>query len=183
MNALGIALLKKYENEPLSVDGKIGLSATWDTIGRRWTIGYGHTGVYPSTFKSSQRTMTAGKSGKICTYRHVTNGDRLASEIIASMLLIDDVDIREQTLLPKLPQLLNTNQTAAITCLAYNVGIGAVLNSHLLESIRKGDRLLYIKPRWLSWDHGLIHNHETVIADLLKRRKAEWGLFTTPIKG
>jgi GH24 family phage-related lysozyme (muramidase) len=184
VNAAGISLLKRWENEPLSLglipedwqDGRI--EATWDPIGRRYTIGYGHTGEY-----------TAIVQGMSHAQDRVSEGDYLYGERAATELLLADIAVRERALLPRLPSTLNPNQISALTCLAYNVGVGAVLNSHLLGDIKRATRfplggsdvLQAIGHRWLSWDHGEVHGHEEVITGLLNRRKAEWALFVAPV--
>jgi GH24 family phage-related lysozyme (muramidase) len=177
VNAAGLLLLKQRENAPLLAhpDHAGNLRAFWDPIGRVWTIGYGHTGEYPQEF--------AGGTGLM-----VGSGDCLASEQRACDLLVADLAPREQLLLPKLPQGLNENQQAALTLLAFNVGVGAVLNSHLLASLRtwlvnpNAFSLPQLKERWESWDHGEVGGKEQEIAGLKARREAEWQLFTAPVE-
>jgi GH24 family phage-related lysozyme (muramidase) len=184
VNAAGLLLLKQRENAPLLAhpEDPKNLRAFWDPIGRVWTIGYGHTGEYPQEF--------AGGTGLM-----VGSGDCLASEQRACDLLVADLAPREQLLLPKLPQGLNENQQAALTLLAYNVGVGAVLNSHLLRVIAgyigfPGATLddipstldVVVKPLYLAWDHGEVAGKEQAIAGLKARREAEWQLFTAPVE-
>jgi GH24 family phage-related lysozyme (muramidase) len=178
MNADGIALLKRHENARLLAhpNHPALLLAYWDPIGDVWSIAYGHTGRYGIPV------------GMVHSQARVSEGDQLNSGAEATELLLADIAIRERRLLHKFPARLNENQTAAFTCLAYNVGVGAVLNSHLLVAMRSiadthaslvmGASSEVIKYYWLQWDHGRVHGKEEVIPSLLARRKDEWDLFT-----
>jgi GH24 family phage-related lysozyme (muramidase) len=181
MNAAGLLLLQQRENAPLLTHPNVpkNLRAFWDPIGSVWTIGYGHTGPYPQGLDDPLVARV--------TWSHVSKNDQLTDEGSARAILDADVAIREQRLLPKLPQGLNDNQRAALTLLAYNAGVPAILNSHLLRTLRgyamqTGVSLdqTALRLAWLQWDHGEVDGKEQEIAGLKARREAEWALFVTP---
>ncbi len=67
---------------------------------------------------------------------------------------------------------LSQNQYDALGCLAFNVGVGAFLRSHLRQAINSGD-LERTRNNWLDWDH----QGGVVLPGLKARREKELSLF------
>jgi lysozyme len=70
---------------------------------------------------------------------------------------------------------LTDNQFSALVCFAYNVGLGALTESHLLKKLNSGD-YSGAASEFPRWDESGGH----IVAGLLSRREAEQALFETP---
>lgn len=122
------------------------LSAYKDQAGV-WTIGYGSTGA-------------SVVSGLIWTQEQAD--ERLASDLSAF-----EVGVRK---LLKRP--LSDKPCAALISFAYNLGLGALSGSHLLQCVNSGDDVGAAKA-FLVWDH--IGQQE--VKGLLIRRLEEAALY------
>lgn len=111
-----------------------------------WTIGYGHTkGV---------------REGDTCTQEQ------------ADAWLIDDVKETQALLAHYVNVPVTQNEFIALTSLAFNVGVGALMKSKLLRKLNSGDRD-GAAEEFLDFD---LANGKRV-AGLTRRRKAEHDLF------
>lgn len=122
------------------------LKAYKDLVGV-WTIGYGHTGG-------------------------VSEGDELADEGEASELLEEDLTRFEDGVENLLPCDVNSNQFSALVCFAYNVGLGNLAKSTLLDKVSKLD-WEGAAAEFLRWNRA----GGKVVAGLTRRRQAESNLF------
>ena len=111
-----------------------------------WTIGYGHT-------------------------EGVKEGDTCTAEEAASWL-IEDIDERVKALAHYVNKPVTENQFIALTSLAFNVGVGAVLKSKLLRKLNAGD-FDGAAEEFLDFN---LANGKTV-PGLTRRREAESELF------
>ena len=102
-------------------------------------------------------------------------GDRITQKE-AEALLQNDVQIRYRQLAELLPMVRqwSANRVAALVSWAYNVGMGAVMDSTLRQRLMAGDDPVRViseeLPRWNRGDG-------KVLAGLTRRRKAEVDLF------
>lgn len=71
---------------------------------------------------------------------------------------------------------VNENQFSALVSFAYNIGLGALGKSTLIQLVNKGD-MAGTAEQFLVWCKA----NGQVIPGLLKRRKAERALFLTPV--
>lgn len=114
MNAAGIALLKDFEGFERKVPGEPGVAmAYWDHLGKIWTGPYGFT-------------------------RGVREGDRW-TQAEADARLDDEVGEYERAVRGGCRVQPTENQLAAMTCLAWNIGIAGFLRSTVLKAHNRGD--------------------------------------------
>jgi lysozyme len=114
MNAAGVALLKDFEGFERQVAGEPGVAvAYWDHLGKVWTGPYGFT-------------------------RGVREGDRWTREQ-ADERLADEVAEYERAVRDACRVLPSDNQVAAMTCLAWNIGITGFLRSTVLKAHNRAD--------------------------------------------
>ena len=114
------------------------------------TLGWGHTGPDVSILDT-------------CTQEQ------------ADAWLVEDVAHTETELGHMLIAPVTSNPFAALVCLGYNIGVGALHQSTLLKFVNDGDAAQAVE-QFLRWDH--IAGAES--AGLLRRRQAERDLFLTP---
>jgi len=114
------------------------------------TVGYGHTG--PDVHNGMQITQAQ-----------------------AEALLRGDMTNSEQAVIRLVKVPLTDNQFAALVSLVFNVGPGALINTHLAEDLASGNMSA-------AADDFLRFNHAggRVVAGLTRRRQAERVLFLTP---
>lgn len=149
INALGLAIVKRYEGCELAAYPDPG------TGGEPWTIGYGHTGLVNGRPVSPGLTITPAT---------------------ADDLLRADLAHFEAGVNAMLAHSLNSNQFSALVSFAYNVGLGALQRSHLLFYINVVPRdwspheILSLFTAWVYADG-------QVLPGLLHRRIAEANLF------
>lgn len=109
-----------------------------------WTLGWGHTG--PEVIK-----------GASCTQEMA---DALLGKDLAKFYELDNF----------VSEAINDNQYSALICLAYNVGLSAVIKSKTLKLANAGESP---DVEWLGFD--LVNGQKS--DGLLNRRKAELGLY------
>ena len=115
------------------------------------TIGYGHTGP------------------------DVHMGDTITPQQ-AENLLDKDLESREKQLTDWLETIPTTsNQFSAMLCLGYNIGMGALHTSEVLENHMRG-RHNQAAAAFGNW----VRDNGVVIGGLVRRRKAERNLYETP---
>ncbi|MDE1714209.1 lysozyme (plasmid) [Chromobacterium amazonense] len=124
------------------------LNAYQDMVGV-WTIGYGHTGP------------------------EVKPGQSL-TQAQADQLLADDLDHFETGVSRLVTAPLNANQFSALVSFSYNLGLGSLQRSTLLELLNKSN-YAGAAAQFPDWDH----SGGKVVAGLLRRRLAEQTLFQT----
>lgn len=76
---------------------------------------------------------------------------------------------------------INQNQFDAIVSLVYNIGITGFTNSTVLRLMKKNPKDPFIKDAWLMWNKETKNGVKVVSDGLLKRRKREYKLYSTPI--
>ena len=120
------------------------------TGGDPWTIGYGHTGadVHPGL------TWTQAE---------------------ADAALHNDLRKFEDGVNGMISKNLTPNQFAALVSFAYNVGLGALQNSTLLQHVNAGD-FAGAAAQFGEWVNG----QNGPVPGLVRRRAAERDLFLTP---
>ncbi|MEO0879876.1 MAG: lysozyme [Pseudomonadota bacterium] len=152
----GVELLKKFE----------GLETrAYEDIAGIVTIGYGHTGAYPSGFRLKGSVQL---------------GDEI-TEAEAEELLRADLRPREQAVerLTSVP--LNQNEFDALVSFVYNVGENAYRNSTARRRLNKEDRDGAAEAlTW--WNKATIGGVLRPVKGLTRRRAAEAALFTTPVE-
>lgn len=122
------------------------------------TIGYG-TIKYPPTYRG-------GKMVKV--------GDPAITEAQAVEFLKYEVNKILPTLDLLLRDNLTINQFGALVSFAYNLGTGAVKQSHLREKVNKDPNDPAIRAEFMKWT---CSNGECGIKGLVRRRKAEADLY------
>jgi lysozyme len=102
------------------------LTAYWDAIGQRWTIGWGHTGkdVYDGLVWTQEQADEA-----------------LEHDILGTAALLAIYS----------PGLTGTN-LEALTDFVFNIGIGNYRTSTLCRLVNAGNWAA-VKPELLKWDH------------------------------
>ncbi len=141
ISSRGIELIKKFEGF-----SKIAYPDT----NKRWSIGYGHNGEL---------------NGKeIVQGMHITEEN-------ATMVLINDLKVVEQTLNNNVLVDLSQNQFDALCSLVFNIGSGSFLRSHMLFLLNKKD-FCNAANEFLLWSKAGSKNDY-----LLYRRQKERKLF------
>jgi lysozyme len=111
-------------------------------------------------------------------YAGLTKGIRegmIVTEAQGDAMVRKELNIYEDAIerLVKVP--LTSNQFSALTCLVYNIGIGAFTKSTLLKVLNQG-RLDLVPAQFMRWDKA----GGKTIKGLARRRKAELALFLEP---
>lgn len=120
----------------------------------RWAIGWGCTdGVGPN------QTVTQEQADLM--------RDRKINEVASQ---VEDL----------LKHPLNANQLSAVTCFAYNEGVGHFMVSTMLKLINKGD-LEAASNEFPKWVYEETPNGKVVSSGLVRRRAAEQALFLAPV--
>jgi lysozyme len=144
MGTNGLKLLTSYEKCPLT--------AYWDTVGKIWTIGWGHTkGVYQGMTETQLQADNVLKNDMLAYGKTVNNS------IHAS---------------------INQNQFDAMVDLCYNIGqspINGFPNSSVVKDFNNGN-IKAVPADFRKWDMAKGH----FVQGLLNRRNAEINLFNTP---
>lgn len=109
-----------------------------------WTIGYGHTGID-------------------VTENLVWTQDQIEAA------LIQDLE-RFRTIEDFISEQINDNQFSALICLAYNVGLNAVIKSKCLKLVNAGE------DPTTEWQ-GFCHVGSRVVPGLVRRRQDELELY------
>lgn len=124
-------------------------SAYQDSAGV-WTVGYGFTSeVFGGGVAKGTQVTREGS-------------DRLLETLVAQReLAVRGLAIN-----------LQPNQLAALTCLAYNIGIPALERSNLIYYVRSGN-IRMAAMIWPQWDHA----GGQVVVGMLKRRLVEAAVF------
>lgn len=148
MNAAGIALLKEFEGTAPEVSPGV-YRSYWDDIGKVWTGPYGLTrGV------NEHSRWTAAQA----------EGD-----------LQNELQIYEAAVRAACRVHPTENQLAAMTCLAWNIGVGAFQRSTVLRCHNRGDAEAAARA------FGLFNQSRgKVIRGLVRRRAAEAELYLRP---
>lgn len=118
------------------------------TGGEPYTIGYGHTGNVKLGMKITQEQ--------------------------ADELLKQDLHKFEVGVMSLITHVPTENQFSALVCFAYNVGLHALENSHLLKYVNGGD-LRSAAKEFLRWNK----SSGKELPGLTLRRKAESDLFSS----
>lgn len=105
---------------------------------------------------------------------HVHEGDT-CTQMQADNWRDDDIAEIEKDLAAMLTAPVTENQRAALVCLAYNIGAGALHRSTLLKYVNAGDVAAAADefPKWC-------HDAGREIPGLKRRREAERDLFLAP---
>ena len=119
------------------------------------TIGYGHTSA----------------AGLPVVHLGMTISEEEADAILSSDLASVEADCNH-----RITAVCNQNQFDALASFDFNTG--HLDKSNVLADFN-AERLDRIKADLLMWDHGRIHGHLQVMPGLLRRRQAEYILFTT----
>jgi GH24 family phage-related lysozyme (muramidase) len=145
INAAGLALVKESEGLRL---------AAYQDGGGVWTIGYGHTGAYPSRVAP----LGGWPAGAVAAGQSITTEE-------ANLLLLLDLGVAEAAVSSAAPGLTD-NQFAALVDFTFNLGAGALrqLLAHGLDQV---------PTQLLRWDHV----GTTVEPGLLVRRQREVALW------
>lgn len=116
----------------------------YQDVGGIWTIGFGHTGsdVWPNGSITKDRA------------------NELLEEDIEKFYKLDE----------HISEVVNDNQYSALLCLAYNIGLSALLKSTLLKLVNVGESP---DGEWTKWSHV----NGKIINGLLARRVAELELY------
>lgn len=155
ISANGIALLKRFEG--LELDA-------YQDIAGVWTIGYGHTGVYPPGMSIDGA---------------VKAGDRISEEE-AEPLLRHDLCPREAAVLRLVKVPLNQNEFDALVSFVYNVGVAAFRRSTALRRLNRGDSDGAAEAlTW--WNKATVDGKLREVLGLTRRRAAEKALFLTEV--
>lgn len=141
-NDNGLKIIKQFEGLRLR---------SYQDIGAKWTIGYGHTAY-------------------VCPGQVITQEQ-------ADLLLWGDLNLFCQ----QLDSILKTdsltgNEYSALICLLFNVGIGNLRGSTLIRYVNQGKKDLAANE-FLCWNHC----DGKVDPGLTRRRQAERELFLEPI--
>lgn len=131
------------------------LEAYRDPVGI-WTIGYGHT--------------KSVKPGMEWT-------EKQAEKMLKKEVAEFAAGVRK-----KLTRMPNSNELAAMTSLAYNIGLGAFGRSTLLRKFNDG-KSRETADQFLRWNKGTVKGQKVVLKGLTRRRQAERDLFLTPTSG
>jgi lysozyme len=144
-------LIKQFEGIKLDADKKFAIA--YPDTGGIWTIGFGNT-------------------INVDTGQRIKQGDKI-DLATAERWLKKDVDQRQKIIktLVKVP--ITLNQLAALTSLAYNIGIPAFRESDLLEFLNKGIDKKIVADQFLRWNKV----GKTPVKGLTNRRKLERELF------
>jgi lysozyme len=137
-------IIKVFEGERLQA---------YPDSGGVWTIGYGTT-VNPDTNKP------------------IKQGDTIDKET-AERWLKQDIEKRQYALSKLIKVPVNANQLAALTSLAYNIGLGAFQTSTLLRLLNQNKPKIEVAEQFLKWNK----IKGTVSKGLTNRRKLEKDLF------
>lgn len=127
----------------------------------KWTIGYGHTGrdVYPG---------------------------RKIDEATAERLLREDLAAFEAGVSRLVTLQINQNKFDALVAFAFNCGLDedndimpeGLGDSTLLKYVNQGKHTL-AASEFLKWNEATVNGKRTVLGGLVRRRKAESGLYLT----
>lgn len=144
----GLNIIKEFEGLKLQA-----YAATDEELRKGiWTIGYGST-FYPDG-------------------RKVKQGDRLADEKEAEILLRTTVSQFEEAVRAAVTVHLTQNQFDALVSFAFNVGASALKNSTLVKVLNKTD-ITPVADQFLVWNK----QSGKVLNGLVRRRAAERALF------
>lgn len=137
-------IIKVFEGERLKA---------YPDTGGIWTIGYGTT-VNPDTNKPIKEGDTIDKA-------------------TAERWLKQDIEKRQYALSKLIKVPVNANQLAALTSLAYNIGLGAFQLSTLLRLLNQNKPKTQVAAEFLKWNKV----KGVVSPGLTKRRQLEKDLF------
>lgn len=125
--------------------------AAYQDIAGVWTIGWGHTrGVYPGM------TMTLDQAD-----------ETLLLDIGAAEVVVQSRDL-----------VCTENEYGAMVSLCFNIGAGNFIGSTVLRDHEAGNKAAAANA-FLLWDKAHVDGQLVVVAGLLRRRKAERGLYLT----
>lgn len=150
---VGTDLCQSYESYATAQpDGSC--KAYWDKTGKVWTIGWGSTGPAIGSFTQWSRSQADD------WFENVWSNTR-AGVLRASPFL-------------SAPE--HYNRLEALTCFAYNCGVGAYQTSTLRRKVNARDFAAAALefPKWN-------HSGGKVVAGLTRRRSAERALFLLPV--
>lgn len=120
-----------------------------------WTIGYGHTSAAGPPQVHRGMTITAGE----------------ATSILQADLASVEISVNHHVTAQ-----INQNQFDAFVAFDFNTN--ALAQSSLLRDFNAGD-LARIKTDFEMWDHAHVGGHLVVMPGLLRRRDAEYTLFSS----
>ena len=121
-----------------------------------WTIGYGNTEYLKQFSDPSGIRITQEKADELFA-QNIEKFENGVSAIFTQ-------------------NLLNDNQFSALVSFAYNVGLRTLRRSSLLRYIEENpNNFDFIRYQFLKWDHV----GTRVLSGLLKRREAEFNLYST----
>lgn len=151
MNHAGMRLLKEFEGTSPN-DAPGGYRAYWDNIGKVWTGPYG---------------LTRGVT-EFSTWTYA----QAEQDLLEELRSYEDAVRRACTLQA------NENQHAAMTCLAWNIGVEGFRKSTVLRCHNRGDTEAAGRAFAL-WNR----SKGKVINGLVRRRAAEAALYLRPVEG
>lgn len=147
VTAAGEALTRSQEG--------LRLAAYWDAVGHVWTIGYGHTGAYPTD------PSWTGPKGTV-------ESDDILTAAQADLLLDFDLTIAEAAVSRLVLVPLTDNEYDAIVDWTFNDGVEALAKSTLLHELNAGN-YSDVPAQMARWDEA----DGKVCATLVRRRTAE----------
>lgn len=116
-------IIKVFEGERLKA---------YPDTGGIWTIGYGTT-INPDTGQMIKEGDTIDKA-------------------TAERWLKQDIEKRQYALSKLIKVPVNANQLAALTSLAYNIGLGAFQNSTLLKLLNQNKPKMEVADQFIRWN-------------------------------
>lgn len=147
INAATLALVKHFEGLYLEA---------YKCPAGIWTIGYGHTGL-----RHNDGTVFKG--------RKITSQE--ANQLLARDLEIFAAGV-SRLLLPKAAAALNENQFGALVSFAFNLGLGNLTKSTLMQRVN-ALRFADCPAEFLKWNRA----SGRVLRGLTRRRQSEANLF------
>ena len=124
-------------------------------------------------------TAVIGYGMSIINGRRVRLGDRL-SQIQAEIALKAELQEIQQQILAASTVELHSNQLAALTSFAFNVGVEPLFKSTLFRKLNAGD-FLGAANEFPRWDKANMGRRLVPLAGLTKRRQTERSLFLTSV--
>lgn len=165
VNPATVALVKRFEGLGKTDPGTGRVLPYLDPVGI-WTIGWGHA-------ITQQGQFLRGSASSAQIKAMYPDGLSLAE---AEALLMSDLSDAGQQVQSVLKVALNANEFGALVSFCFNLGIGNLRKSTLLNKLNGGDRA-GAADEFLKWTKA----GQQELPGLVQRRQAERSLFLTPM--